>query len=409
MCFQEIPASEGQESVGRAAIGLVCVLALILCAGCLAPRTLNQVVMAYDRSVTEGLMEQMLLNVARAVHREPIHFTAVSNIAATYDLRFSAGATPPLGGLDGGFSLAPIFGASISENPTITIVPIEGEEFTQRLLTPFQEHRLILLLRQGYDIDLMLRLMAHEARIKNGTTHVAYRNLPRMKDEYLVFRRLALQLSTIQDRNALYAEPLMFETSVPLPSASITMTSVTELGSENRLAQDPQTGDYALRQRISGRILITNYDPDNLPMAERRRLHEEALQSPENDVLVDIRAGYPGGESPFHGFFRLRSFHAMINFLGRSLDDEPEFDVAPDPLFGPNEENPPMTLAIRQSLTQPSDVDQAIRYRGAYYYVDPAGPYRRWNAEGFRLLYQLFQMTVSEISRAGIPSLTIAK
>ncbi len=230
-----------------------------------------------------------------------------------------------------------------------------------------------------------------------------------MKDEYQVFRRLALQLSTIQDRNAVYAEPLIFEKNVPLPSASITLNSVSELGSENVLAQDSQTGDYSLRQRITGRIVITNYDPDNLPMAERRRLHEEALHAPPNDVLVDIRPGYPGGEYPFHGSFRLRSFHAMINFIGRSLNDEPEFDVAPDPLFGPNEENPPMTLAIRQSITKPPDVDQAISYRGAYYYVDPAGPYRRWNAEGFRLLYQLFQMTVSEISRAGIPGITIAK
>lgn len=149
--------------------------------------------------------------------------------------------------------------------------------------------------------------------------------------------------------------------------------------------------------------------PTPLPIAERRRLHEEAFQAPDNDVLVDIRPGYPGGDFPFHGVYRLRSFHAMINFLGRSLDDEPEFDVLPDPRSGPNEENPPMALAIRQSFTKPPDVDQAIPYRGAYYYIDPAGPYRRWNAEGFRLLYQLFQMTVTEVSRAGIPSLTIAK
>ena len=33
----------------------------------------------------------------------------------------------------------PIFGGSMAENPTISIVPIEGEEFTKRLLTPFQE------------------------------------------------------------------------------------------------------------------------------------------------------------------------------------------------------------------------------------------------------------------------------
>ncbi len=99
----------------------------------------------------------------------------------------------------------------------------------------------------------------------------------------------------------------------------------------------------------------------------------------------------------------------MINFLGRTLVDEPEFDVVPDSLFGPNEENPPMALAIRQSSTKPPGVTQTISYRGHYYYVAPDGPFRRWNAEGFRLLYLLFQMTVSEIPRTGIPSLTIAK
>jgi hypothetical protein len=30
----------------------------------------------------------------------------------------------------------PIFGGSVAENPTISIAPIEGEEFTKRLLTP---------------------------------------------------------------------------------------------------------------------------------------------------------------------------------------------------------------------------------------------------------------------------------
>ncbi len=114
-----MPASEEKWSIGQSAILLGgVVMALILCAGCLAPRTLNQVVMAYDRSVTEGLVEQMLLNVARAVHREPIHFTAVSNIAATYDLRFSAGATPPLGGLDGGCPLPRFL-----ERPSLRTLP----------------------------------------------------------------------------------------------------------------------------------------------------------------------------------------------------------------------------------------------------------------------------------------------
>ena len=33
----------------------------------------------------------------------------------------------------------------------------------------------------------------------------------------------------------------------------------------------------------------------------------------------------------------------------------------------------------------------------------------RWNREAFKLLSQLFQMTVTEVPRAGVPSITIAK
>jgi len=34
---------------------------------------------------------------------------------------------------------------------------------------------------------------------------------------------------------------------------------------------------------------------------------------------------------------------------------------------------------------------------------------RSWNLEAFRLLYQLFQMTVTDVPRGNAPSITIAK
>ena len=64
---------------------------------------------------------------------------------------------PALGGL-AGTSLLPIFGGSIAESPTISIVPIEGEDFTRRLLTPFSQNKLTLLLRQRYDSSIMPNL-----------------------------------------------------------------------------------------------------------------------------------------------------------------------------------------------------------------------------------------------------------
>ena len=137
------------------------VCGILLLSGCLSPITLNRAVVAYDDAVTDSIAKQLLINIARAQHHQPVHFTGVSNIAATFDFRVSAGATPALTG-EASRALMPIFGGSVAENPTISIVPIDGEEFTKRLLTPFQENKFLLLLRQRYDIDRLLRLMAQE-------------------------------------------------------------------------------------------------------------------------------------------------------------------------------------------------------------------------------------------------------
>ena len=46
---------------------------------------------------------------------------------------------------------------------------------------------------------------------------------------------------------------------------------------------------------------------------------------------------------------------------------------------------------------------------GKYYAVNTTGPLASWNRKAFQMLYLLFQMTVSEVPRVGIPSITIAK
>jgi hypothetical protein len=50
-----------------------------------------------------------------------------------------------------------------------------------------------------------------------------------------------------------------------------------------------------------------------------------------------------------------------------------------------------------------------MKSHGQYYAVNTTGPQARWNREAFKLLSQLFQMTVTEVPRTGVPSITIAK
>src|SRR5499427_9178244 len=130
--------------------------------GCLSPIALHRAVLEYDRTVSQVEAELLLLNIARARHHRPVHFTAVSSVAATFDFRTNVG-------IRGGFgpstdpSERPLtleYGASVAENPTVTIVPISGEEFTKRILRPLEESHFDFLAHQGFDINMILRLMA---------------------------------------------------------------------------------------------------------------------------------------------------------------------------------------------------------------------------------------------------------
>jgi hypothetical protein len=389
-------------------IFFIAVSCSIMLSGCLSPVTLTRAVIAYDDAITESQSKQLLVNIARAQHHQPIHFTGVSNVAATFDFRFTAGATPALTG-DASRTILPVIGGSVAENPTISIAPIEGEEFTQRVLTPFHESRLTLLLRQGVDIDLLLRLMGKELRLKHSDGAVAYRNSPSDQVGYEMFRRVVLHLSTIQDHNSLYVEPMSIERSWTIPADSITAEGFTALEKEYQVAYNAQSRAFTLRKQVEGGALITNYDPNLLSREERARLQNENEQGLPHDVTFDIRPGYFGGDWPLKGDFRLRSFNAMLNFLGLSLAEEPEYHVDKDGRTPDVSENPVKTMDLVVSSSAPSGLDLAMKSHGHYYAVNTIGPQARWNREAFKLLSQLFQMTVTEVPRVGVPSITIAK
>ena len=376
--------------------------------GCLSAITLNRAVTSYDEAITDAISKQLLINIARAHQHQPIHFTGVSNIAATFDFRVNAGATPAFTG-EASRALMPIFGGSVAENPTISIAPIEGEEFTKRILTPFQETKFLLLLRQRYDIDLLLRLMAQELRIKENGQEVAYRNTPADRKGYEMFRRVVTHLSAIQDQNQLHAEPVVYHRTWTIPANSVTAEGFQALQKEYVVTYSQQDNTYTLRKQILGRTLITNYDPDTLSTEERARLIEETEEGHPNDVSFDIRPGHVGGDYPLKGDFRLRSFNTILNFLGRSLGEDPEYHVDQDPRTPAVHENPVHTMELLLSDGAPSGADLSIQFHGKYYAVNTTGPLARWNREAFQLLYLLFQMTVSEVPRVGVPSITIAK
>ncbi len=111
------------------------------------------------------------------------------------------------------------------------------------------------------------------------------------------------------------------------------------------------------------------------------------------------------------GVFRLRGFLAIIGFLARGLVEEPEYAVDKDPRTASVPFNPARTLEIFEGTSKPANAAFTIDYQDRVYAVvnaeDQAGV---WNLEAFRLLNQLYELSVhpSEFARPA-PGITIAK
>ncbi len=382
--------------------------------GCLSPLAMHRAVLEYDRTVNRVEAEMLLLNIGRARQGQPIHFTAVSNVAATFDFRTNGGIGGQL--FEGG---GPVFaknfytlnlGASVAENPTVSIIPIQGEDFTKRILTPMDETKFAFLVTQGVEPAIVLRMMARGLSVESDGTRTFYLNMPHRGEEYREFRRRILHLSSLNLARELHVGPIIFEESWPLSLDHPMSGQALDKGYQWVLEGD---GKARLARQVVGRWLISNYDPGSLPNEERRRLQKEADRYPRNYVLVDIRAGSPGGDFPWHGHIKLRSFNAMLGFVARGIADEPEFHVGPDSHSGPVQRNPISTLAISESNRRPSEVVFAAELGGHWYSIDEGrevdGGSRDWNHEAFDLLSQLYQMTVTDVARVPTLPITIAK
>lgn len=386
-------------------IGLVSALAL---SGCVGPVSLHQAVLGYDETVSRLERELLLINIARTDRNLPTHFTVTSSIAATFDYRTSAGFLGDFFEAPGLNSYALGVGASAAENPTLSIVPVQGEEFTRRVLTPMDESKFEFLVFQGAPIDMVLRLMADgiEGEAPDGTFERFILNWPTRPAEYEEFRRLAMHLASLNRNRQLFVGPLTFEETIATrlgtpPAAGDVLVA---LQNGYRWRSGDREGVYELARPLVGRVAVTNYDPRTLTNAERAALNARAAANPRNFVLVDIRPGRAGGEYPLFGGIKLRSLNMILAFVAAGISRAPEYDVHQEPRTGPVARNPRSALAIDVTDGAPARDVPRVRYRGRYYAVGDTD----WDREAFTLLYQIFQMTVTDVSKASVP-ITISK
>ncbi|MEM8885676.1 MAG: hypothetical protein AAGD14_16545 [Planctomycetota bacterium] len=341
---------------------LIVVLACGMLGACSVPRILHRTVIDYDESVSRAQAELLLLNIARARHGRPLHFTTVSGIAATFEV--SAGGSV---GAEIGEGAAPTLGlvgvsGNVIENPTMSILPVQGEEFTRRVLTPLDEQKFEVFYHQGVDPGLLLRLLAVSLVDEDGTQHA--------NGSAAFEERVAIIGST-----ALDVGPIEFDQFYALPKgtqpSALDVSELVEKGFRIELGEEPR-----LIRRVLGRKMIADFDPKSVPNERRRALHERAQRYPANFVLVELEQ--------WRGWIKLRSFHAIVQRAARNIGGEG-------------------VLVVEEAGAAPTDALFSVGYADRVYSVS------RESALAFDVLYQLFQMTVTDLGSNRVPPVTIAK
>jgi hypothetical protein len=149
----------------------VLMLALAPLTGCksLGPMSLSGDRFNYNKALAQSSNEQLLLNIVRQRYGEPLHWLEISSMLSQYSLEaradfsrwwnnletWSSPALRAIYNVDSDPSSQNSMGAGIaySDKPTISYAPVQGAQFTQRMLTPIPISVLFFFVQAGWDID----------------------------------------------------------------------------------------------------------------------------------------------------------------------------------------------------------------------------------------------------------------
>jgi len=135
--------------------------ALLLISGC-AARGAKRVPgdrFDYNGAIAQSTREQMLLNIVRSRYLEVPVFLTVSSVLTQYEYDNSVGLTAILefgsGTTDRGIGEANL---RFSERPTITYLPVEGQEFAAHLLSDIPAEIIFAAAQAGWPVDVFMRI-----------------------------------------------------------------------------------------------------------------------------------------------------------------------------------------------------------------------------------------------------------
>ncbi len=379
-------------------IALLAGLGLVLTACNVAgPRSIHGGRALYNEAIAATSSEQLLLNLVRLRYRDTPVFLEVTSVSTSFTLENSLG----INGQAGLNTVADDFvgasaGISFAERPTVTYLPLQGEQFATRLLTPLRPRVLVLLANSGWAIDRVLLIGVQRlgplvnAPSASGPT-------PSLAPQYRDFQRFVRALRTIQREHEL---------------------------SLSLVAQGPSSG--VAPGEVGGEDLLGITLPDSVKDTPEYATVLDLLEidgastNPDGSLTIvcSLRSGAvghggssPGGPLPLV----TRSLMSSMFFLSHAVavdEQDEQAGVVTTTLTKDGQRfdwNDLLvnTFRVQTSKDRPDRMgvaaQTAIRHRGRWFWVDDAD---LTSKSTMGLMQQLFALQAGDI-RGGGPILTL--
>jgi hypothetical protein len=157
----------------------------------------------YNIAMQQTQDEQMLLNLVRLKYRDTPLFLEIASVSSQFKL--ATGAS-----VNASFSEDPILnnasiGSSINftEQPTVTYLPLQGDEIAQRMLSPISLDNILLLINSGWNISRVFRLTVQQLnQFSNAPS--ASGPTPASAPEFKDFKELSNLMRQLQSQRLIH-------------------------------------------------------------------------------------------------------------------------------------------------------------------------------------------------------------
>ena len=183
-------------------ITLILLLIMVTACARIGPDIIQASGNDYNIAIQRTIDEQLLLNLIRLKYHDSPFFLEVNSVSSQFKLNTETGLsatfkkqeTPESVGLSGKLSF--------TEQPTVTYLPLHGNDFIQRLLKPISLDTILLLANSGWSIERILRLIVDEI---NGIPNApnAGGPTPTVIPDFKEFQSIANLFRELQTKNTI--------------------------------------------------------------------------------------------------------------------------------------------------------------------------------------------------------------